>query len=359
MGHVRSSNFELYRIVVMLQIVAHHYVVNSGLNVLLYENSESCKTLFYYIFGMWGKIGINCFVLITGFFMCTSHITIRKFLKLVLQIEFYNFIISLIFLFCGYEGISYKSFFFNILPIKSVNQGFTSCFILFWLTIPFLNLLIKNMTEHQHKKLVLLCVFIYVCMRFIPHSAISMNYVSWFIVLYFIASFIRLYPNNIWKYTSLKFWGWMTILAVIMSMLSVLSMWSICSYMESECNLSKIYWMVSDCNAVFALFVGVTSFMFFKNIKIKTNIFINNVASTTFGVLLIHANSDEMRQWLWHDILNNVGWYESDFFYLHALISVFLVFSVCAIIDFLRIKLIEIPFFTILDKRFSVKPYWN
>lgn len=28
---VRNSNLELYRIIVMLLIVAHHYVVNSGL----------------------------------------------------------------------------------------------------------------------------------------------------------------------------------------------------------------------------------------------------------------------------------------------------------------------------------------
>ena len=31
MKTVRNSNLELYRIIVMLAIVAHHYVVNSGL----------------------------------------------------------------------------------------------------------------------------------------------------------------------------------------------------------------------------------------------------------------------------------------------------------------------------------------
>ena len=65
-GHkIRRSNLELYRIIVMLLIVAHHYVVNSGLIDVMEENPLSSKSLYLYMIGMWGKTGINCFVLIT------------------------------------------------------------------------------------------------------------------------------------------------------------------------------------------------------------------------------------------------------------------------------------------------------
>ena len=38
-GHkIRRSNLELYRIIVMLLIVTHHYVVNSGLMDVMSEN---------------------------------------------------------------------------------------------------------------------------------------------------------------------------------------------------------------------------------------------------------------------------------------------------------------------------------
>ena len=63
---VRNSNLELYRIIVMLSIVAHHYVVNSGLTALMDADPLNPKSLFLYLVGMWGKTGINCFVLITG-----------------------------------------------------------------------------------------------------------------------------------------------------------------------------------------------------------------------------------------------------------------------------------------------------
>lgn len=87
----RSSNLELFRIVCMLLIVAHHYVVCSRLTSEggpLSSGSFSQNTLFLRLFGMWGKVGINCFLMITGYFMCKSQITIRKWLKLFLEIYF-------------------------------------------------------------------------------------------------------------------------------------------------------------------------------------------------------------------------------------------------------------------------------
>lgn len=84
----RSSNLELYRVIVMLLIVAHHYVVNSGLFQLMESSTLSGHSLFLYLFGMWGKTGINCFVLITGYFMCKSDISINKFFKLFLEVFF-------------------------------------------------------------------------------------------------------------------------------------------------------------------------------------------------------------------------------------------------------------------------------
>lgn len=48
----RESNFELFRIVVMLFIVAHHYVVNSGLIDLVCETKFGGENSFSVAF--WG-----------------------------------------------------------------------------------------------------------------------------------------------------------------------------------------------------------------------------------------------------------------------------------------------------------------
>ena len=97
----RDSNIELFRIITMFFIVAHHYVVNSGLTLEdgpIAANPLSGNSIFLLLFGAWGKIGINCFVMITGYFMCKSSITLRKFAKLLGEIMFYKIGIGLIFL---------------------------------------------------------------------------------------------------------------------------------------------------------------------------------------------------------------------------------------------------------------------
>ena len=88
-----------------------------------------------------------------------------------------------------------------------------------------------------------------------------------------------------------------------------------------------------------------------KNLKIPYSKFINKVASTTFGVLLIHTNSDAMRKWLWKDLLDNFGMYNSPYLLIHAICSVLGIFILCTIVDLLRIKFIEKPFFKVWDKK--------
>ena len=43
----RNSNLELYRIIVMLLIVAHHYVVNSGMMPELEKDPLSAKRIYF------------------------------------------------------------------------------------------------------------------------------------------------------------------------------------------------------------------------------------------------------------------------------------------------------------------------
>jgi len=129
----------------MLLIVAHHYVVNSGLTGsggLLMSDNTSANSIFLTLFGAWGKTGINCFLMITGYFMCTSKITFRKFLKLMGQIYLYRWVFFAIFLAAGYESISVSRIVKLIMPIWNIDNGFVSCFIVFWLTIPFLSILV-------------------------------------------------------------------------------------------------------------------------------------------------------------------------------------------------------------------------
>lgn len=347
---VRESNLELYRIIVMLLIVAHHYVVNSGLLAAggpIASDILSGKSLFLLLFGAWGKTGINCFVLITGYFMCKSEITVKKFLKLLLEVMFYRIVINIVFWLTSYNELTLKGVLSVIIPIRNIGTGFTAAYIMFFLFIPFFNILVRNMTEKQHIYLLCLCSFLYIFLGTFPLFSVTMNYVSWFSVLYFISSYIRLYPKKIFEKT--KVWGFATLLFVLIASLSVI----IGAYIADKTGKLIWYYFVQDSNTLLAVLIGLSSFLLFKNLKIKNSKLINTVSATCFGVLLIHANGDVMRKWLWQDVLNNVGMFSSSFIILHAVLSVIGVFIICSSIDLLRIRFIEKPFFCWYDKHFN------
>lgn len=347
----RNSNIELFRILTMLLIIAHHFVVNSGLTDAdgpIYGDPFSWRSLFLLIFGAWGKIGINCFVMVTGYFMCKSCITAKKFAKLLLEIMFYRIVITTVFWVTGYKAFSLVDMAKTLIPVISISNGFSSTFIVFYLLIPFLNILIQHMEEKQHIYLLLWCGFTYIFLGTLPMFSVTMNYVSWFSVLYLIASYIRLYPKRIYEKTVV--WGWMTAGLVVLCILSI----------PIGLRIVHVpYCFVSDSNAFLAVATGFSAFMLFKNLKIGYSRIINTVAASTFGVLLIHANSDTMRQWLWKDVLDNVEHYNSSIMPIYAIGAVIVIYVICTLIDRLRICLIEKPFFCWWDAHWEgiVKTY--
>lgn len=234
----------------------------------------------------------------------------------------------------------------NIIPCRYLCDSFVCCFLVFYLCIPFLNILINNLDKKKHGLLTLLNLFIYTLHSSFPYMGVDMNYVSWFIVLYFISSYIRLYPC---KYDrNAIFWMICTILCIVLSVASIISiLWVNVRFGKDIFS----YRMLSDSNVILALLTAVCSFMWFKNIKLPQNKYINMVGGSTFGVLLIHANSDTMRRWLWQDLLDNVGHYSDEYFWLRPIVAVFCIFIVCIVIDRLRIVFIEHPLFTYMKNK--------
>ena len=173
-------------------------------------------------------------------------------------------------------------------------------------------------------------------------SGVTMNYVSWFCVLYIISSYVRMYPNELLENN--RIWGLMSLGSLLLSVASVIY----CSWFSE--NLST-YYFVSDSNKILAVVVAFCTFNFFRTLNVPCSKVINAFGASTFGVLLIHAHSDIMRQWLWNDTLDNVGAYSlGKLLPVHAFFSVVGVFLICACIDMLRIRFIEKPLLAQYDR---------
>ncbi len=195
------------------------------------------------------------------------------------------------------------------------------------------------MNQRLHKYLVVILVAIFSVLPSFPGISMTHNYVSWFMALYMIASYIRLY--GIFPKINHRQWGYLTVASVVAGSLSVLFMNG--CYRAGYVLGFNPYFFVSDSNKFLAVAIAVCSFMYFKDLKIPYSRFINLVGASTFGVLLIHANSDTMRQWLWRDTVDCIGHFGGSVFWTlgYAMMSVLIIFIICALIDSFRTRYIE------------------
>lgn len=217
---------------------------------------------------------------------------------------------------------------------------------MFFLFIPFINILLKQLSRGQHAVLIGLNVFAYSILGSIPGNHVPINYLSWFVVIYLVGAYIRLYSDVPFFTNYLK-----TKLSIclFLSGLSVV----VCDWASFHFG-KHVFWLayfgVADSNKLLALLTAVFAFCYFKKLQISYSPFINGIAASAFGVLLIHSNCREMMDWLWKTTLRNADFYSSNFIYIHSICSVLLVYIICTLIDRTRLQLLEKPFMNLYDR---------
>ena len=346
--NIRESNIELLRIIGMLMVIAHHFVVNSGIMDAFEVGSTSANYVFLTLWGMWGKTGINIYILISGYFMCTSSLTIRRYCKVLLEWILYHFGIYIIMLIAGYETAGLKrlfDLFFGIFRYANGSGNFASSFLIFYLFIPFINIFIRSITKEEFKNFILLLIFVFTVLSTFFANKDIFGEVFWFIAVYFIGAYIRLYPPS-WS-DNFKVSGRLLILSLVITYASVIFMIIVGTVLKKGSPMFFVY----DANKLGAVLVSVMMFITFKNLSIGYSKLINLIAKTTFGILLLHANSSAWREFMWIDLLHVDTFYSLPLIVLigRSVLTVAGIFVVCSLIDMVRIYLIEKPVFNHFD----------
>lgn len=85
----RSSNIELLRIIAILLIISFHYAYKGGWTFSEFTVNEFIIKIFY----MFGELGVNLFMLITGYFMIDGKFKIKKLVLMGIQVDVYHIVI--------------------------------------------------------------------------------------------------------------------------------------------------------------------------------------------------------------------------------------------------------------------------
>lgn len=347
----RKSNFELLRIVAMLMIVLHHFAYHGGFE---YDSTTLSIPRFWFNFIiMGGKIGVNIFVLISGYFLIQSKSTnagINKILKLWGQVFFYSVTIYVVSIALG-GSVTIKQLVRAFMPMTRAVWWFASTYFVLYIIHPYLNLFLHSMDKLSYQRYLLLLLLMWCIVPTFFGAAFEGNRLCWFITLYSLAGYYRLYGFNklVSKYAGLMAAFFMILTYCTSIVFTILgTKWAFFSE-----NNRYFYRMQS----LLTLAISICIFVAFTNMNIKYSKWLNSVSSAAFGVYLIHDNS-YVRSFLWETVFDNAKFQDSILLIPYSVAVAAIVYSSCTLLDLMRQRVIERPYMQLVNRNSDRLSIW-
>lgn len=322
----RKSNFELLRIISMFMIIMVHTLGHGGAIEKTFLNNYNFFIVNF--LESFSIIGVNCYIIISGYFNIMSEFKVSKIFKIYLQTIFYSIVISIIFMGVGLTKINLKNLLFTFFPIMMQTWWFVSIFLVLYIFSYYINKLLKNLSFDEYTKLVIIMSFIFVVWPSIPKFAPIDNQSGYslynFIFLYIIGAYIKLFfeDKHINKLILINSF---IILGMTLSIINIAMSFSY-----------GYYFAKNSYNFIIVVIMSVMFFLIFKQINIK-NKFVNKVASLTFGIYLIHDHPfvrDNLYKWL-----NYNDYFNKSTFFIYTLFIVLIIYFFSSLIELFRKKI--------------------
>ena len=335
----RNTSIELLRIISMIMIMFHHFAYHG--NFEWNFNEVTLPHLWYDFILMGGKVGVDIFVLISGYFLIENTEKLfqpKKLLKFWGQVVFYSIMTYLLSVMLRLNAFEIKQLIKVCLPITYPGWWFASTYFMLYLIHPFLNKLLHGLSKTEYQYLILMMVL---CWSIIPTATTQLfesNSLLWFVTLYGLAGYVNLYGGN-QKLQSKHYFSLYFMVLIITYTVSTTFLFLGTKKEEWSTHAIDFF----EIERLPILLMAITLFMGFVTLKMNYHKWINMIASATFGVYLIH-DSSYIRYYLWTNIFKINQYQDSTFLILYSILVVFILYVSCTMIDLIRKKLVEKPY---------------
>lgn len=177
----------------------------------------------------------------------------------------------------------------------------------------------------------------------LPHSTFGFKHIFSFIVFYSMGAYIKLYGSSIKLFGS----HLTQKTGIILSSIGILGAFGgdilvDILAMTDPAYMKQIFYFTQNDYGFFQLLLGIGLFIIFLKAQITYRPWINTVASTTFGIYLLHDNKLFLHH-MWDNIFSTYQYYNSALLSLYAILVVALIFLVGMVVDYMRLAFIEKP----------------
>lgn len=336
----RIVSIELLRIIAMMMVVMLHYL---GKGEILPALTEELNLNGYVAWGMEALciVAVNVYMLISGYFLVNSGFKVSRLVELVCQVLFYSILVEVILIATGLvstEVLAINRILELVIPLQMEHYWFITAYIIMYLFSPILSTAVHHMEQKQLRNTIIaLLVFFSLSKSLLPVQLMIDNkgYDGiWFICVYLVAAYIRLYGIPWLEKRSIR--GWFCYGAGVLGILLVTFLVR-AVYLKTG-SLDHFVGSAFHYNHVLNLLAAVGLFYVFLNINLSTEgklaKVVYKLAPYSLGVYLLHEQI-EIRylwpQWLGAGADGNVL-----FLVLRCIIAVLVVYVLGTLVDMIR-----------------------
>ena len=337
----RNSNIELLRIVAMFMIVLSHICVHSDFHTS--SLPFSFNKLFLQ-FGTLGNLGTDIFIIITGYFLCTSAFKLKNIIKLHNQVWFYSIVCFFVFYFCFNYNYSAEEYLMVFLPTIYKEYWFFSAYFILFIFSPFINKFLLTLNQKNYKIFLTISIVLWVIIPTFTDQTMYANDIILFLLLYSIGAYFKLYPQNVFQKFNVRLSISIVSLFLIFFSTTIINLLAI-----KFTSMSGLGLLFYDKNSILTLLcaTGLCSLAIYA--KPNYNKFINKLGSCTFGIYLIHDNF-AFREVVWKQVLFLPQYSHLILLPLIIILTATVVFIICSIIELIRQKTIAKPMLELSTK---------
>ncbi len=343
----RNTGIELLRIVSMLFIVASHCSFHAGGNNWnMMKETIHANTIVSIIFGSWGQLGVLCFIIISSWFLVDKD-GINKFKIVCILLQTWSI--------CVIITVSFMIFSRNTIPPHIVieefftpiyNQyWFITAYIVFYLTVPFLQIFSKSLSDELLKKLVVILVILVPTYNVIIGNLVGD--IADFYVVFFVIAYLKRKKNNWFERNA--------VIGFILTFSVNIGMIIVGNIVINNYGITKLqtYWvsLFTKRHLLMYLCAIFLFYVFLNHVEIKKGRLIRKISETTLGIYIIHENflfqglvtdTGIEQSVLWDKWLRVGEYYKgSQIFVLYYIGAVVVVFLCACVLEYIRIALID------------------
>lgn len=273
----RASNIELLKIISMIGIIMLHYFNEDMGGVSAFAIFPGFLWIFSKLLQSLAVPLVNCFVLITGYFMIERrNLSLRKPMDLFLITAWYGLISYGISLLCGIHSFSLSGIIYATIPFFAGKRWFVETYIILIMFAPFVNKVLISISKKAFESLLVIQILLFSVWYSVGLSAplLDDGYgIINFITLYMLGSYLRLYENSI-RWISKSAWiGGMIYLGC-----------GVITFCAGLFVNSFGYAFVTNIVGSVVLFVT------FLHMDFGSNKIINQISSYAFDVYFVHSD---------------------------------------------------------------------